>query len=79
MTEAQVGKELGLVQRQDVFDGFQFQEHLVGENDVGAVAAVEMCAVIIQWQIDLASVRERVLIEFMAQATFIGAFEQTRA
>ena len=40
-TEAQIGEELRLVQGQDVLDRFQFQDHVVIDDDVGPVSTVE--------------------------------------
>src|SRR5580704_744739 len=40
-TEAQVGKELRLMQREDVLDGFQFQDHLAVDDDVCSVTTIE--------------------------------------
>jgi hypothetical protein len=67
------------MQRQDVLDGFQFEDYLVFDDQVCPVAAVEKYAVIVQRQIDLPLTGEHVLVEFVAQAALIGAFKQTGA
>ena len=59
-----------------MFDGFEFKDHLVVDDDVRPVATVERGAVIDQWQIDLPCIGEAVLIELMTEAVFVGAFEQ---
>jgi hypothetical protein len=43
------------MQRPDVFDGLQFQDHFVvdDDHDVCSVTTVDGAAVIVPWQIDL--------------------------
>ena len=46
-------KELSLVQRQDVLDRLQFQDHVVIDYDVGPVPTVEKVPFIVERQRDL--------------------------
>ena len=67
------------MQRQEMLDGFQFQDHLVVDDEVGAVATVENDPVIINRQIDLLRLGDGIPVEFVAEATFVDAFEQAGA
>ena len=40
--EAEIGLELFLVDGGEAFDGFDFEEHLVGDDDIGTESFVEM-------------------------------------
>jgi len=68
----QTREELGFMQRQDVPDRLQFQHHLVSDDDIGAVAALERDAVILRRQVDLPCVRHSLPVEFAAKATSVG-------
>jgi hypothetical protein len=78
-TEPQVGEKLRLVQRQELLDGLQFENHRMIDDDVCPTAAVDKGAAIVQRQIDLPRPGDRVPIESMAHAAFVGAFQQPRS
>ena len=62
-----------------VLDGFQLKDDIVFHDDVRTVAAVERGPIVVQWQIDLAPVENRVPVELVARAVFISAFEEAWA
>jgi hypothetical protein len=57
---------------QDVLDALQLQEHLVPDNDIDAVAAIQQNAIVIQRRIDLARVGDRVAFELKADSVYRG-------
>jgi hypothetical protein len=48
MTQPQVCLKLGFMQWQDVLDGLDLQQHLVADDDGGAVAAFEPYAIVVE-------------------------------
>ena len=74
--EAQVGEALRFMQGQDVVDGFQFKDHRVVDNNFCPVTTVERGAIMDQRQIDLPRIGDRVPIELVTEAVFVGVFEQ---
>ncbi len=74
--QLQVGQHLGLMDRQQMIDGLELHYKLLFDDDVESVAAVELDPFVDDWHRSLpheAQVRER---QFMAQAFFIGGFQE---
>lgn len=53
---------------QDLFHRLEFEQHFVPDDDVGPVAASELFAVVVQWQIDLARIGQPIPLELPAEA-----------
>jgi hypothetical protein len=66
------------VQRRDYFHSLQFEQDLVLDNHIGALAAIEPHTVIVQREIDLPYVGQAVALEFKGKAPFVNTLKQTR-
>ena len=54
------------VQRQDAVDRLDLDDDFVGNDDVRAIAAVEVQIIVFDWELDLARVSYGIALEFMA-------------
>jgi hypothetical protein len=77
--QAQIGQQLCFVDRQQVFDGLEFEQYLVIHDDVRDIAAIEYGFAIVNRDSCLALERHLGLGQFIAQALFLNAFQQTAA
>jgi hypothetical protein len=67
------------VQREDVLDGFEFEQNGVLDEDVGLVAFVETEAVEDEREGDFALDAEAVFLEGVAEALVVDGFQQAGA
>src|ERR1019366_6377726 len=59
-------------------DRFEFDNHTIVHNQVNAISAIQMAALVLNRQLNLAAKRKLPQSELMTHAGFIGRFEQTR-
>lgn len=68
---AEIGQDLGFVQGVKAFDRFDFEEEIVGDDDVRAIGGVEADAVVDDREGFLAFVGEVCEVQFVAEAFFV--------
>jgi hypothetical protein len=77
--EAKIGQKLRFVKWAEAVDRFDLQNDLVMDDDVSAIGAWEIDAVVVDRQGRLAGVRDLGAIQFVGQASFVDGFEQARS
>jgi hypothetical protein len=77
--QAQIGQQLGFVDRKNPVNGFQFHNHLAFNHNVQAVAAVQVYPFVNDRQGLLTGEGDSPEMQFVAQAFFVGGFKQSRA
>jgi hypothetical protein len=74
--EFQISEELSLVDRENVFDGFQLDDQISLNQEVDAVAAFDTEALVVHGKELLPFERKATQRELVCEALFIGRFEE---
>lgn len=76
--QAQIGEELGVVDREDRIDAFQFDHQRILDHEVHAIGAAKADAAVLHREWHLPPERQACKGEFAAQARLVGAFQKAR-
>jgi len=79
VSEFQVGQELGLVNRHQFLNGFQFQNDFVLHEEIDLVATVQLQTFIFDRQVHLSLEAQPAKMKLVAQALFVCRFQKTGA
>src|SRR5260370_21192362 len=78
VAQAQLSEDLFPVDAQNLFDGFQFDDHLVFHHQVGTKALIKDEFIIPNGDGNLAFDTETLFAQLMSENHFVNGFEQTR-
>jgi hypothetical protein len=77
--DAKVGQQLGFVQRVNLLHRFEFEDNVLLDNDVCLVTGIEIDTVVNQGEPDMLGERQVGFLEFVAEASLVGGFQEARA
>jgi hypothetical protein len=77
--QAEVGDELGLVNRENSLDRLNFDDQAARNEYVQPVSAVQTHILVLEWHIHLPLKGDPFEGQFPAEALLIGALQETRA
>jgi hypothetical protein len=78
LRQLQVRQELGLMDRQQFFHGFQFQDDFVLYEKIDLVAAIELQAFVIDGQVHLPLKAQSAQVKLMAKTLLVSRFQKPR-
>jgi len=61
----QIREHLGLVQRQEVFDGLQLDQDLIVDDQIGAVGGFNLEAFVLDWNFHFAADRHSIGLQLL--------------
>lgn len=77
-SEFHIGKKLRFVNRENLLDGFQFNDNLLFHNEVHLVSTIEDQSFVDEWDGNLPPKTYSATAQFKAKALFVSRFQQTR-
>lgn len=78
MSQLQVCQKLGLVNGQQFFYGFQFQDDFGLDQEIDLVPTVQLQALVLDWEVDLPLKAQPPKAKLVAKALLISRFQETR-
>jgi hypothetical protein len=76
VSQLQVCQELGLVNRQQFFYGFQFQNHFVSHKEIDSVTTIQLQAFVFDREVHLPLKAQSPKLKLVAKALLVGRLQK---